>query len=45
MQTAQTRVRPPFWLRALGGLALVAIGASLAYAVAIGLENFSRIGV
>jgi len=35
----------PSWLRALGGVALAAIGAALAYAVAIGVANFPRIGV
>jgi hypothetical protein len=35
----------PAWLTALGVLALAAIAASLAYAVAIGAVNFSRIGV
>jgi hypothetical protein len=37
--------RTPLWLTALGVIALAAIGASLAYAVAIGVANFSRIGV
>ena len=35
----------PTWLRALGAVALAAIGAAAAYAVAIGAANFSRIGV
>jgi hypothetical protein len=35
----------PVWLRALGGLALAAIGGAMLYAVAIGIANFSRIGV
>jgi hypothetical protein len=35
----------PIWLRALGIVALTAIGAAAAYAVAIGVTNFSRIGV
>ncbi len=35
----------PWWLRALGALALGAIGGSLLFAVAIGIANFSRIGV
>jgi hypothetical protein len=35
----------PIWLRALGVVALAAIGAAAAYAVAIGAANFSRIGV
>lgn len=39
-------LRPiPGWLRALGIVALAAIGAAAAYAVAIGVTNFSRIGV
>jgi hypothetical protein len=37
--------RRPAWLTALGVLALGAIGASLAYAAAIAIANFSRIGV
>jgi hypothetical protein len=37
--------RPPIWLTALGVISLVAIGAALVYAVAIGFVNFSRIGV
>ena len=44
MQTTQS-TRSPLWLRGLGALALVAIGAAALYAVAIGIENFSRIGV
>ena len=35
----------PIWLRALGAVALAAIGAALAYAVAISAANFARIGV
>jgi hypothetical protein len=35
----------PGWLRALGVIALAAIGAAAAYAVAIAAANFSRIGV
>jgi hypothetical protein len=35
----------PLWLRALGALAVTAIGASMLYAIAIGVVNFSRIGV
>jgi len=35
----------PIWLRALGVIALAAIGGAMAYAVAIGIANFSRIGV
>jgi hypothetical protein len=35
----------PIWLRALGAIALAAIGAAGAYAVAIGIANFARIGV
>ena len=35
----------PLWLRALGGVALAAIGAGMLYAVAIAFANFSRIGV
>jgi hypothetical protein len=35
----------PAWLRALAGVALAAIAAAAAYAVAIGVANFSRIGV
>ena len=35
----------PVWLRALGVLALAAIGAGAAYAIAIGISNFARIGV
>jgi hypothetical protein len=43
---ARAGSRPvPVWLRAGGTLALVAIGAAMAYAVAIGIANFSRIGV
>jgi hypothetical protein len=36
---------PPLWLRGLGALALALIGAAMLYAVAIGLVNYSRIGV
>lgn len=35
----------PIWLRALGALALTALGGAMLYAVAIGAANFSRIGV
>jgi hypothetical protein len=35
----------PLWLRALGALAVFAIGASMLYAIAIGVANFSRIAV
>lgn len=35
----------PAWLWALGVVAVAAIGASMAFALAIGLANFSRIGV
>jgi hypothetical protein len=35
----------PIWLRAIGVLALAAIGGAMGYAVAIGIANFSRIGV
>lgn len=35
----------PGWLRALGALALVAIGGSMLFAVAIGIANLGRIGV
>lgn len=35
----------PLWLRALGALALGAIGGSMLYAISIGIANFSRIGV
>ena len=35
----------PVWLRAIGVIALAAIGAAAAYAVAIGAANFGRIGV
>ncbi len=48
MQGQDTRAADasaPGWLWALGGLALVAIGASMLYALAIGVTNFSRIGV
>jgi hypothetical protein len=38
-------VPSPVWLRALGVLALVAIGGALLYALAIGATNFARIGV
>ncbi len=38
-------VSAPIWLRALGALALVAIGGSMLFALAIGIANFSRIGV
>jgi hypothetical protein len=37
--------RAPAWLVGLGALAVVAILAALAYAVAIGVANFHRIGV
>ena len=33
------------WLRALGAVALAAIGAAAAYAVAIAVINFAHIGV
>jgi hypothetical protein len=35
----------PLWLRALGGVAVAAIGGGMLYAIAIGLANISRIGV
>lgn len=35
----------PGWLWAIGGVALAAIGASMLFAVAIGIANFGRIGV
>jgi hypothetical protein len=35
----------PIWLRALGAVAIAAIAAAVTYAVAIGVANFSRIGV
>ena len=35
----------PIWLRALGALALTALGGAMLYAIAIGVLNFSRIGV
>jgi hypothetical protein len=37
--------RNPGWLRALGVFSLVALGAAAAYALAIGVANFPRIGV
>jgi hypothetical protein len=40
-----SRSSAPIWLRAVGALALLAIVAPLLYALAIGLANFSRIGV
>ncbi len=43
MQTQQTR--SPGWLRALGAFALLVIAGSMVFAVAIGVLNFSRIGV
>ena len=47
MQTRDPGGRPkvPLWLRALGGVALAAIGGGMLYAVAIAVANFSRIGV
>ena len=47
LQTRDPGVRPkvPVWLRALGGVALAAIGGGMLYAVAIAVANFSRIGV
>jgi len=42
---ASSGVPVPIWLRAIGGLALAAIGGAMLYAIAIGIENFSRIGV
>ena len=35
----------PLWLRALGALALGAIGGAMLYAISIGISNFARIGV
>jgi hypothetical protein len=35
----------PLWLRALGALVLAAMGGAMVYAVAIGIANWSRIGV
>ena len=35
----------PIWLRAVGALALMAIGGAMLFAVAIGIANYSRIGV
>lgn len=35
----------PVWLRLLGAGVLLVLGGSLAYATAIALLNFSRIGV
>lgn len=35
----------PIWLRALGVLAVGAIGAGMLYAMVIGIANFSRISV
>lgn len=35
----------PIWLRAFGALALTAIGGAMLFAVAIGIANYSRIGV
>ena len=35
----------PLWLRALGGLGIVLVMGSAAYAVSIAIANFSRIGV
>lgn len=35
----------PIWLRALGVVAVAAIAAAMAYAAAIGILNFARIGV
>jgi hypothetical protein len=37
--------RTPAWLTALGVFSLVALAAAAAYAVAIGVANFPRIGV
>jgi hypothetical protein len=37
--------KTPGWLWALGALALAMIGGSLLFALAIGIANFSRIGV
>jgi hypothetical protein len=45
-RTLDSIARPiPAWLRAIGAIALAAIGAAAAYAVAIGATNFARIGV
>jgi hypothetical protein len=33
------------WLRALGAFALTALGGAMFYAIAIGVVNYSRIGV
>jgi hypothetical protein len=35
----------PIWLRAFGALALTALGGAMLYAIAIGIVNYSRIGV
>jgi hypothetical protein len=45
-RTVDSIPRPiPGWLRAIGAIALAAIGAAATYAVAIGAANFARIGV
>ena len=44
-ETRSIRAPIPAWLRALGAVGLSAIGAAVAYAVAIGIINFPRIGV
>jgi hypothetical protein len=45
-QTIDAVSRPiPAWLRAIGAIALAAIGAAAIYAMAIGAANFERIGV
>lgn len=35
----------PIWLRVLGGAVIALMLGALGYAVAIGIANFSRIGV
>lgn len=45
-RTPPARSRPvPLWLGGLAGLVLTVLAAGMLWALAIGLENFSRIGV
>lgn len=45
MQQPHRHAGAPRWLLALGAAVIGLLGASLVYAVAIGLVNFGRIGV
>jgi len=44
-QLPSSTTRAPVWLRVLGGAVIALMIGALGYAVAIGIANFSRIGV